>query len=40
MFPRENPKYVVVILKENGESGSVDCAPIFKDISQLITSYE
>ena len=39
-FPSDNPKYVVVILKENGKSGSYDCAPIFKSIAELITSYE
>jgi len=40
MFPADNPKYVVVILKENGSSGSKDCAPIFRDIALLITAYE
>ena len=40
LFPADNPKYVVVIMKENGKSGSADCAPIFKSIAELITSYE
>ncbi|MBO4339212.1 MAG: penicillin-binding protein 2 [Clostridia bacterium] len=40
MFPADTPKYVVVIIKEDGVSGSSDCAPIFKSIAELITSYE
>ncbi len=28
-FPYDKPEYAVVILCEDGESGSVDCAPIF-----------
>lgn len=35
-FPANNPHYVVVILNENGESGSFDCAPIFKKICEGI----
>lgn len=40
MFPVDDPKYVVVVMKEDGKSGSTDCAPIFKNIAQLIVSYE
>ena len=40
IFPVDNPKYVVVILNENGVSGSTDCAPVFKDIAELIIAYE
>lgn len=35
-FPVEEPKYTVVILKENGTSGSADCAPVFRAIAQRI----
>ena len=40
LFPADKPEYVIVIMKENGISGSKDCAPIFKSIAELITSYE
>lgn len=32
-FPADNPKYAVVIMNENGSSGAVDCAPVFKKIA-------
>ncbi|MBE6800138.1 MAG: penicillin-binding protein 2 [Ruminococcaceae bacterium] len=35
-FPAESPKYVVCILKENGSSGGMDGAPVFKEISENI----
>lgn len=35
-FPAENPKYVICILKENGSSGGIDGAPVFKEISEKI----
>lgn len=35
-FPAENPHYIVVILNEDGESGSADCAPVFKRICEGI----
>ena len=35
-FPADNPKYAMVILKENGEGGSVSCAPVFKVIAETI----
>lgn len=39
-FPVENPEYAVVILKEGGESGATDCAPVFKRIADKITDLE
>lgn len=36
-FPAEEPAYTVVVLKENGASGSADCAPVFKEIAEGIT---
>lgn len=39
-FPAENPKYAVVILKEDGGEGAVSCAPIFREISEKITDAE
>ncbi len=33
-FPAEEPKYAVVVLKENGEEGAVSCAPVFKEIAE------
>ncbi|MBQ8027628.1 MAG: penicillin-binding protein 2, partial [Clostridia bacterium] len=31
-FPYESPEYSLVIMNEDGESGSKDCAPVFSDI--------
>lgn len=35
-FPAKNPHYIVVILNEDGTSGSADCAPVFKKICEGI----
>lgn len=35
-FPYDEPKYSVAILKENGEGGSKDCAPVFKFIAENV----
>ena len=35
-FSYNNKTYVVVIFKEDGTSGAVDCAPVFKEISENI----
>lgn len=35
-FPYENPQYVICIMKENGASGSSDCAPVFKEVAEGI----
>lgn len=35
-FPSQNPHYIVVILNEDGESGSADCAPVYKRICEGI----
>ena len=35
-FPVDNPKYSVVIMKENGGEGAVSCAPVFREIAQGI----
>ncbi len=39
-FPLESPRYTVCIVKENGISGSVDGAPVFKEIAEAITQYD
>lgn len=39
-FPSENPRYVMSVLKEDGEGGSTDCAPIFKSIAEGILKLE
>lgn len=33
-FPADNPDYIVVVLNENGKSGSADCSPVFRDIAK------
>ena len=35
-FPSNNPKYVIVVLKQGGSSGAEDCAPVFKAIADRI----
>lgn len=35
-FPYESPKYAITVLKENGQGGSADCAPVFKYIADEI----
>lgn len=35
-FPKDDPQYVICILKENGSSGGTDGAPVFKEISEKI----
>lgn len=35
-FPADDPKYTVVILKEEGTTGGEDCAPVFKEIAEKI----
>lgn len=37
-FPFENPKYCVVILSENENSGGKICGPIFKEIADKISN--
>lgn len=36
-FPADNPKYAVVVMKENGGEGAVSCAPVFREIAQGIS---
>jgi penicillin-binding protein 2 len=35
-FPADDPQYVVTILKQNGVSGSADCAPVFRQIAEAV----
>ena len=35
-FPYEKPEYVICVMKENGISGSNDCAPVFKEVAEEI----
>lgn len=35
-FPYADPQYAVTVLKEDGQGGSVDCAPIFRQIADEI----
>ncbi len=39
-FPADNPRYAVVILKENGGEGAVSCVPVFREIAQGISALE
>lgn len=35
-YPYSNPKYAIVVMTENGSSGSGDCAPVFRSIVEKI----
>ncbi len=35
-FPADNPEYAVVIMREKGDGGSTDCAPVFRTIAETI----
>lgn len=35
-FPADNPRYTICVMKEDGVSGSSDCGPVFKEISENI----
>lgn len=35
-FPYDSPKYALAILKENGQGGSADCAPVFRFLADGI----
>ena len=35
-FPAGNPRYVVVVMNENGVGGNRDCAPVFREIAQKL----
>ncbi len=37
-FSTDDTTYTVVVFKDDGKSGSTDCAPVFKDISEGISS--
>lgn len=39
-FTHKDKTYVVVIFKEDGTSGGVDCAPVFKEVSENIVKIE
>ncbi len=35
-YPYDNPKYTIVIMTEDGKSGSGDCCPIFRTIVEKL----
>jgi penicillin-binding protein 2 len=39
-FPADNPKYAVTVLCEDGVSGTLTAAPVFKEIAEKITARE
>ena len=36
-YPAENPEYVIVVFREDGDSSAVDCAPVFRDIADAVS---
>lgn len=39
-FPSDKPKYAVTVLAEEGFSGNMSAAPVYKEISEKVTLYE
>ena len=37
-FPFDKPKYCIVVLSEAGRGGGESCGPVFKEISERITT--
>lgn len=37
IYPYDDPKYCIVVMTEDGKSGSADCCPIFRTIIENIT---
>lgn len=35
-YPAENPKFTIVVLREDGESGAGDCCPVFRTIVEKL----
>jgi len=36
-YPADQPKYTIVVMAENGKSGSKVCAPVFKEVADGIS---
>ena len=36
-FPAENPRFVLTVLCEDGNSGAKDCIPVFEEIAEKVT---
>lgn len=39
-FPYDEPKYAAVIVAEDGISGNLTCAPVFKEIAENVTEHD
>ena len=35
-YPYSNPKYAIVVMCENGNSGAEDCCPVFRTIVEML----
>ncbi len=35
-YPYKNPKYAIVVMCENGDSGAGDCAPVYRAIVEKL----
>lgn len=38
-YPAQSPRYVIVVLSENGEAGGTSAGPVFKDIADYLAPY-
>ncbi|MBQ3077119.1 MAG: hypothetical protein IJC43_04615 [Clostridia bacterium] len=39
-FPAEQPRYVLVVLCEDGRSGSLSAAPVFREVAERVLAWE
>lgn len=35
-YPADNPEYIIIVMDENGKSGTGDCVPVFREIVENI----
>lgn len=36
VYPYDDPKYVIVVMNEDGKSGSGDCGPVFRNLVEML----
>lgn len=35
-YPFDSPKYTIVVMREDGDSGAGDCCPVFRTIVEML----
>ena len=36
VYPYDDPEYVIVVMNEDGKSGSGDCGPVFRNLVEML----